>query len=91
MTINMSDLIELYNKMQQLTFSECKDCKTYSCCTSFQCADVADYAKRRYGIDLDYDGKTFIIDGVGCSVPAYLRPLCTVHQCKAEFLGRAKK
>lgn len=71
----MNDLIKLYDEMQQLTFSECKDCRTYSCCTPDACKMVSAYANLRYGIDLDYNGQTFIIEGKGCSVPAYLRPL----------------
>lgn len=85
----MDKLIKLYNEIQALTWTECvkQKCTYFSCCTPDACKMVSAYARLRYGIDLDYNGQSFIVDGKGCSVPTYLRPLCSVHQCKAEFLG----
>ncbi len=85
----MNNLIKLYDEMQKLTWSRClkQECN-FGCCNPRQCLDVAEYALSRYGVDLHYKpGQTFIIESSGCWVPPYLRPVCTVHQCKAEFLG----
>lgn len=29
----------------------------------------------------------FMVDGVGCTVPPYLRVLCTLHTCEVNSLG----
>ena len=88
--IASSEVIELYKDMRQLTWAACQEqnCKYFSCCNSIQCCDTAEYALQRYGVDLDYrPGETFVVEGIGCRVPPYLRPLCTVHQCRADWAG----
>lgn len=87
-------LIELYNQMYNHTKSKCKRprCKSISkmrCCSPEYCEDVIAYAKDRWNIDLKItDHESLPLMGPeGCIAEPYLRPSCTLHDCRINSLG----
>jgi hypothetical protein len=93
----MSDkLVQLYQKMSELTAPECagigpSSCKCpHSCCDELACSITKDFALNQ-GVTLpefppNYKG-AFYLNETGCTVAPHLRPLCTVHTCQISSLG----
>lgn len=91
-------LVQLYQKMADLTAPECAgvgegSCKVpHSCCDKLACDITRDYAKRVYNVTLEehppfnHRGAYFLTDK-GCTVAPHLRPLCTLHTCSINGLG----
>lgn len=83
-------LIQLYQQMSDHTKQECASCQLpHSCCDVLYC-EIADAYARGKGIALqrsDHDPKLLFMSPGGCTVPPYLRPLCTVHTCAIAAFG----
>lgn len=86
----LEKLIDLYQKMSDMTASECKQCRVpHSCCSPEYC-DLATERAKELGVELTPTGHErlpYMVDGVGCTVPPYLRPSCTMHTCDISGLG----
>ena len=86
----MSVLQKLYEEMAELTLPECKQCRVpLSCCSAEYCEMAKEYALERFEIELkptDHPSLPFMTP-TGCSVPPYLRPLCTLHTCRINSIG----
>ena len=85
------EMIQLYQKMYELTVKKCKQCAkgAGSCCHSMACDIVEKFAKVEYGITLLRTGhpKLKFMGSNGCIVAPHLRPICTVHTCKIVNYG----
>lgn len=82
-------LEKLYNEMYELTLPECKGCRApLSCCSPEYC-DLATMRASEFGVELTPTGhdKLPYMGENGCVVPAYLRPLCTLHTCDVCSIG----
>jgi hypothetical protein len=81
---------KLWAEMASLTMEKCKQhCHALgSCCDPLYCDEARRYAQQQ-GIVLKEIGNEipFLTAGGVCVVPPYLRPICTVHQCKIASLG----
>ena len=90
--LSKKKLIVLCQKMSDLTAPECSHaCKLpHSCCSAEYCDMAKQYAKEYWDIDLvptDHPKLPFMGKN-GCTVPPHLRPICTVHTCEVNSLGR---
>jgi hypothetical protein len=91
-----AELIELYQKMYELTEPECGKCRApRSCCDPMVCEFVADTAKTRWGVELFATGHPkfplMANDGTGkCTAAPHLRTMCTLHNCDICSLGFKK-
>lgn len=82
--------IELFEQMAKHTISECANCRIpYSCCEEMHCQATIDYARDRFGIELQTTGnpRAPLLGSTGCTVEPYLRPICTVHTCEIASYG----
>lgn len=87
-------LVALYGEMAALTLPKCaQGCShpslKYSCCSPEYCEMARDYAKEEWGVELQpttHDRLPFM-GPTGCVVPAHLRPLCTLHNCRINSIG----
>jgi len=83
-------LIKLFQEMYELTEPECRlTCRCpQSCCSPEYCEMAAEEAARE-GIYLErHCHPTLPFMGLkGCTVPPYLRPLCTLHTCDINGFG----
>lgn len=88
-----NQIIVLYQEMADLTAPECaKSCRCpHTCCDSLACKMTKEYAKDRYGIELEQyppnHRGAFYLGPNGCTVAPYLRPHCTMHTCDINSLG----
>lgn len=84
-------LIHLYQEMSENTSSVCVgECKRRgACCDSMYCEIAIEWAKTQYGVMLARtQHPTLPLMGErGCVAEPYLRPTCTVHQCRINGLG----
>jgi len=79
----------MWQEMADLTLSKCKQhCrKLGSCCDHMYCESAIDFAKKQ-GVEIKRDfGQPLLIKDGKCKVPAHLRPMCTMHQCKISSIG----
>lgn len=83
-------LIALYQQMSDLTGPECGQCRApYSCCDPMYC-DMATERAAVLGVTLtrgNHPTLPYMLEGVGCTVPPYVRMLCTLHTCDICSLG----
>lgn len=90
-------LVVLYQKMADMTASECAgvgkgSCRApHSCCDENACNITKQFALRQ-GVTLpEFTPKghkgAFYLTENGCSVAPHLRPVCTVHTCAINGLG----
>ena len=83
-------LINLYQRMADLTVGECAQCRApFSCCSPEYC-DLATARAAEFNVNLtrgDHPTLPYMIDGIGCTVPPYLRVLCTLHTCAINSHG----
>ncbi|HEX9232462.1 MAG TPA: hypothetical protein VF849_00145 [Blattabacteriaceae bacterium] len=87
---NLIKLIELYQKMADLTLLKCKQCRVpLSCCSIEYCEIASNYAKEIYNINLQptENKKLPFMSSHGCIVEPYLRPMCTLHVCSINSIG----
>ena len=87
-----NQLVVLFQQMYELTNPECGKCRVpLSCCDAMYCGCAQEYALEEWGVDLTpvrTDHPTLPFMGpAGCSVPPYLRPLCTLHVCSINDIG----
>lgn len=96
--VDLKQLQTLYKKMADMTKPECaKVCRVpFSCCSPDYCEMAEQFAKEKYDIKLprvplndrpDRQGDLQFMSKTGCTVPPYLRPLCTLHTCEISRLG----
>jgi len=87
----MSDLIQLYQQMADLTAPECKNtCRVpHSCCSPEYCDLAIHIAKKNYDLDLPKTDhpKLPLMGPTGCTAPPHTRPLCALHTCDISNLG----
>lgn len=80
----------LWQEMADLTAPECASvCRLpHSCCSPEYC-DMAEDRAKEFGVILQLqDHPTLKFMGQnGCTVPPYLRPLCTLHTCAINSFG----
>jgi hypothetical protein len=89
-------LVSLYSKMSVLTSPECaKACRSpHSCCSPEYCELAIQWAKEKWGIDLErVNGRSIrgeclpLLGASGCTCAPHLRPICTIHTCQINSLG----
>lgn len=83
-------LKDLYAQMSALTAPSCAACPTaFSCCASHHCEVAMAWAKFAWGVELAPTGHPALplLGARGCTAPAHLRPICTVHTCCINELG----
>lgn len=89
----MTDLVQLYQQMSDHTAPECGQCLVpYSCCSPEYC-DMATERAKEFGVSLtngNHATLPYMVEGVGCTVPPYLRVLCTLHTCAINSIGFKK-
>lgn len=85
------ELIKLYQNMYEHTRPKCDTCRVpLSCCDKFYCELAKNFAKEVYQIELkptSHKTNLLFMSETGCIVPPYLRPLCTLHNCKINSLS----
>ena len=89
-------LVQLYQKMADLTAPECAgvgpgSCKCpHSCCDEMACSITKEFALSQ-GVTLpEYPPNhrgAFYLSETGCTVAPHLRPNCTMHTCSVNGLG----
>jgi hypothetical protein len=82
-------LVQLYQKMADLTEPECGKCRVpYSCCSLDYCAIALTNALED-GVQLHTPGYRSIplLSATGCICPPQYRPLCTLHTCDINGYG----
>lgn len=76
--------------MADLTAPECASvCKIpHSCCSPEYC-DMAEDRAKEFGVSLPVQTHSTLkyMGPNGCTVPPYLRPLCTLHTCAINSFG----
>lgn len=89
----MPDLLPiLYQRIADLTSPSCRngtaECakfvgNKYRCCEAQYCELTREFAKDKYGIDLQETGNPDLpfMGENGCTVPPHLRPVCAIHLC----------
>lgn len=89
------ELIALYAQLHEHTFRVCSGehpqgcAKPFSCCVASACERVMENALWEWEVRLPRTNHpTLPLMGPdGCTVPPYLRSLCTVHACPVGILG----
>jgi hypothetical protein len=63
--------------------------RPHRCCDRQYCVMAKEYAKDRYGIELQPTGHPDLpfMGPNGCTVEPYLRPICSLHQCSINSMG----
>lgn len=86
-----AEVQESYRQLSILTAPICAaKCKSpHSCCSPEYCGIAIEYAKERWGVDLQItDHPTLPLMGPhGCIAEPHLRPLCTAHTCEIYSRG----
>lgn len=84
-------LIDVYQKMSDLTSPECASVCVipHSCCSPEYCHMTIQIAKEDWNVELSStDHPTLPLMGPnGCTAAPHLRPICTVHACQVNSLG----
>jgi len=83
----------LYREMAALTEPECsggcggRERRLYRCCERRYCEAAREYARTRYGLELQETGHPELpfMGESGCVVDAYLRPICALHVCGIAY------
>src|SRR5262245_32062351 len=72
---------ELADHTKPICATECA--RPFSCCAAEYCEFSLKYAQDEYGITLQRTTHPTLpmMGDIGCTVPAYLRPICTSHAC----------
>lgn len=93
----MSDkLVQIYQKMADLTAPECAgvgkgSCRVpHSCCDEMACIITKEFALTQGVVLQEYPPNhkgAFYLGENGCTVAPHLRPICTVHTCQIGSLG----
>lgn len=87
-----NQLATLFQQMYEMTNPECRECRIpLSCCDAMYCDCAEEYARDEWGVDLtplktDHPKLPFMGPN-GCTVPAHLRPICTLHVCSINNIG----
>jgi hypothetical protein len=83
----LSKLKVLYAAMARSTKEKCKPCFSSiaagSCCGAETCKSVLAFAREEHGVVLPITShsKLPLMGENGCTVPAYLRPMCAMYIC----------
>lgn len=87
--MNKPKVIELFQRMSELTHPECCKCKRpYSCCSPEYCGMAIEYAAEEWGVTLEPTGNRLpLLGDKGCIALPHLRPLCTLHTCDINSIG----
>ena len=89
----MDRLVELYAEMSAITSPVCaKQCtqdrdKPTRCCERKYCELARQFAKERYGLELEETGHPELpfMGSSGCTIAPHLRPICTLHACPISY------
>lgn len=89
MACSTEKLQGLYQQMYELTRPECDACRCPRSCCSPEYCDLATQRAADFGVTLTPTGhdKLPYMGAEGCVVPAWLRPLCTLHTCDISGWG----
>ena len=83
-------LIQLYQRMADLTLPECQTCPIpLRCCDATYCTLAMAWASSRWGVTLERTAHPTLplMGPEGCTAAPHLRPLCTLHTCYVNNLG----
>ena len=98
----VKQLAKLYEQMHSLTLPKCaQGCISkrframgqvgvpHNCCNGVQCSAMMEYAKRTYGFEYIPTGHPDLpmLGPEGCIMKPYMRPSCTVHNCRINGMG----
>lgn len=86
----------MYAEVATLTNPTCtegfRECSVYKdkpnrCCERKYCEIAKNFAKEKYGIELEPTGhpELLFMGKQGCVVPPHLRPICAIHACSWSY------
>lgn len=90
--MKLQKLIDTYQEIADVTKPKCGNCVVANSCCAPEFCDHAEKVAGQHGVKLERTGhKTLKFMGPnGCTVPPYLRPICSMHVCEMHYARDAE-